>query len=54
MSPSDDELIAEIKRLNANLEALISASQGNLLTKLVEILADLRKLAAKTLGYTVR
>ena len=48
----DDELIAEIRRLNANLEPLLTASQGELLARLVEILADLREIAASTLGAT--
>ena len=51
---NEDELIAEIRRLNANLETLLTASQGELLARLVEILADLRKLAALTLGYEVK
>mgnify|MGYP001611191165 FL=1 len=50
----DDELIAEIRRLNANLEVLLSASQGQLLARLVEILGDLRQIAASTLGYEVK
>ena len=51
---TDEQLIAEIRRLNANIEALLSASQGHLLARLVEILADLRHLAATTLGYEVK
>ena len=50
----DDELIAEIRRLNANLETLLTASQGELLARLVEILGDLRQIAASTLGYEVK
>ena len=50
----NDELITEIRRLNANIEALLSASQGQLLARLVEILDDLRQIAATTLGYQVK
>ena len=50
MSPSNDELIAEMQRLNANLEALLSTSQGELLARLVEILSDLRQSGGKRIG----
>ena len=53
MNPSNDELITEMKRLNANLEALLSTSQGELLVRLVEILSNLQEIAAKELGYTI-
>ncbi len=49
-----DELLIEIRRLNANIEALLSASQGQLLARLVEILDDLREIATITLGYEVK
>lgn len=50
---ADEQLIAEIQRLNANLEVLLSASQGQLLAELVDVLRDLRQMAARTLGYTI-
>ena len=54
MTPTEHEqrMLAEMHRLNANLETLLSASQGELLARLVEILADLRQIAASTLGAT--
>ena len=52
-TPLDEQLIAEIRRLNANIEALLTASQGKLLAQLMDILRDLREIAAGTLGYDI-
>lgn len=53
MTPTEQELLAELRQLNEELKALRRIAEGPLLAELVEVILDLRKMFARATGWTV-
>lgn len=54
MNEAEQKLSDELKKLNANLEALFAIIQSDALAEALEVAKDLRTVLAKLAGYRVK
>jgi len=53
MNQTDEQLLAELRHLNAQIDALRQVAEGPLLAELIEVLVDLRQVFASLAGFRV-